>query len=135
MAKMTEDVTETELEMLRVVWDRGEATRRQVADVLYPGGGDAHYATVQKLMERLERKGFVRHERRDNVIVYLATVDRESFISRRLQTLADKLCGGAIAPLIMNLIRAQTLEPSEVDELYNLIGKHKRSTKSTHTKD
>ena len=135
MAKMTEDVTETELEMLRVVWDRGEATRRQVADVLYPGGGDAHYATVQKLMERLERKGFVRHERRDNVIVYLATVDRESFISRRLQTLADKLCGGAIAPLIMNLIRARTLEPAEVDELYNLIGKHKRSSKCTHTKD
>src|SRR4051812_17655573 len=105
MRKADEDVTETELEMLRVVWDRGEATRRQVADVLYPGGGDSHYATVQKLMERLERKGFVRHERRANVLVYWAIVDRDAFLGRRLQTLADTLCGGAVAPLVMNLIR------------------------------
>jgi predicted transcriptional regulator len=103
------NVTETELEMLRVIWDRGEATRRQVADVLYPGGGESHYATVQKLLERLELKGFVRHERRDKVLVYSAMVDRDAFIGRRLQMLADKLCGGALAPLVMNLIRSQPI--------------------------
>jgi len=135
MSKPVEDVTETELEMLRVVWDRGEATRRQVVDVLYPKGGDAHYATVQKLMERLERKGFVRHERRDNVLVYSATVDRDAFIRRRLQTLADKLCGGALGPLVMNLIRAQPLEPSEVEELYAMLGRPKPTKKSQSRKD
>ena len=50
--------------MLQVLWERGEATRRQVADTLYPGGSESHYATVQKLLERLEKKGFVRHGRR-----------------------------------------------------------------------
>jgi hypothetical protein len=41
----SDDVTETELAMLRVLWDRGEATRRQVTDALYPDGGEAHYST------------------------------------------------------------------------------------------
>src|SRR5262245_29303654 len=101
-----EDVTETELAMLQVLWDRGEATRRQVTDALYPGGGEAHYATVQKLLERLERKGFVRHDRRDNVLVFTAAVGRDELIRRRLQELADKLCNGAVAPLVMNLVRS-----------------------------
>src|SRR3954468_1019870 len=92
-----DDVSETELAMLQVLWERGEATRRQVADTLYPGGGESHYATVQKLLERLERKGFVRHERREGVLAFTATVGREEFIGRRLQGLADKLCGGAVA--------------------------------------
>jgi predicted transcriptional regulator len=127
------NVTETELEMLRVIWDRGEATRRQVADVLYPGGGESHYATVQKLLERLERKGFVRHERRDNVLVYSAMVDRDAFIGRRLQILADKLCGGALAPLVMNLIRSQPLKPAEVEELYAMLGEQRQTSRGCDT--
>ena len=73
-------VSETELAMLQVLWERGEATRRQVADTLYPGGGESHYATVQKLLERLEKKGFVRHERRDGILVFEVTVDRDEFL-------------------------------------------------------
>ena len=62
-----EDVTETELAILQVLWDDGETTRRRVTDVLYPGGGEAHYATVQNLLARMERKGFVRSAREGNV--------------------------------------------------------------------
>ena len=49
-------VSETELAMLQVLWERGEATRRQVADKLYPGGGESHYATVQKLWSAWRRR-------------------------------------------------------------------------------
>ena len=52
-----EDVTNTELAILQVLWDQGETTRRQVADVLYPGGSEVHYATVQNLLGRLEAQG------------------------------------------------------------------------------
>ena len=52
-----EDVTNTELAILQVLWDQGETTRRRVADVVYPGGGESHYATVQNLLGRLERQG------------------------------------------------------------------------------
>jgi BlaI family transcriptional regulator, penicillinase repressor len=116
--------------MLQVLWERGEATRRQVADALYPGGAEAHYATVQKLLARLETKGFVRHRRDENVLVFTAAVDRDELIRRRIQGLADKLCGGAIAPMVMNLVRSQPLSESEVEELYSYLRERRREMAS-----
>jgi BlaI family transcriptional regulator, penicillinase repressor len=124
-----EDVTNTELAILQVLWDQGETTRRQVADVVYPGGGEAHYATVQNLLGRLERKGFVRSKRDGNVLVFTAAVDRDELIRRRLQGLADKLCGGAAAPLIMNLFRSQTLSAPEVEQLSTFLREQRRRLK------
>lgn len=120
------DVTETELAMLQVLWDQGTATRRQVVDALYPGGGDSHYGTVQKLLERLETKKFVSHERRDGVLVFRPIVDREEFIRLRLQGLADKLCGGVVAPLVMNLVRSESFSAAEIEELYAFIRERRR---------
>jgi BlaI family transcriptional regulator, penicillinase repressor len=127
---VAEDVTNTELAILQVLWDQGERTRRQVADVVYPGGGEAHYATVQNLLGRLERKGFVRSNRNGNVLVFTATVDRDELIRRRLQGLADKLCGGAAAPLIMNLFRSQPLSAAEVEQLSTFLREQRRRLKS-----
>ena len=63
MARTPQDVTDAELAVLQVLWDDGPATIRQLTDVLYPGGGTAQYATVQKLLDRLEAKGFVHRDR------------------------------------------------------------------------
>src|SRR5438034_9946987 len=126
MRRPADDVTDTQLAMLQVLWDRGEATRRDVTDVLYPEGGQAHYATVQKLLERLENRGFVRHTRRDGVLVYTATVGRDDLISRRLRDVADKLCGRAVAPLVMNLVRSKPLAAAELRELTEFLKEQKR---------
>src|SRR6516164_9041417 len=100
MARVPQDVTETELAILQVLWDRTTAGRRQITDALYPDGGPPQYATVQKLLERLESKGFVRPSRGpDGVLNFSAVVDREDFISRRLLDMADRLCGGSLTPL------------------------------------
>ena len=122
MARTPQDVTETELAILQVLWDQATASRRQITDVLYPDGGPPQYATVQKLLERLEGKGFVRHTRgKDGVLNFTATVDREDFISRRLLEMADRLCGGSLTPLLMNLIRAKPLAAAEFQELQKLV--------------
>ncbi|MBV8312119.1 MAG: BlaI/MecI/CopY family transcriptional regulator, partial [Planctomycetaceae bacterium] len=63
MGRPARDITEAELAVLRILWDRGMATIRQLTDVLYPGGGAAQYATVQKLLDRMEAKEFVRRDR------------------------------------------------------------------------
>ena len=63
MARPAQDITESELAVLRILWERGTATIRQLTDVLYPGGGAAQYATVQKLLDRMEAKGYVRRDR------------------------------------------------------------------------
>jgi predicted transcriptional regulator len=126
MARQAVDVTDTQLAMLQVLWERGEGTRRDVTDALYPGGGQAHYATVQKLLERLEERGCVRHVRRGGVLVYTATVGRDELISRRLRDVANKLCGGAVTPLVMTLVRSQPLSTQELRELTEFLDEQKR---------
>jgi BlaI family transcriptional regulator, penicillinase repressor len=115
------DVSDKELEVLRHLWDRGTATRRQVTDALYPDGGPAHYTTVQKLLERLEAKGYVRSELAGAVRVFTATVGRDDLIRRRLKDVADKLCDGQLAPLVMNLVGAGSVTPEELAELRALV--------------
>jgi predicted transcriptional regulator len=121
MARTPQDVTDTELAILQLLWDRGTLTRRQITDLLYPGGGPAHYTTVQKLLERLEAKGHVTRDRSQEVLTFTAAIGREALISRRLLDVADKLCGGSLTPLLMNLVRAKPLTPRELDELRGLI--------------
>ncbi|HEV3259816.1 MAG TPA: BlaI/MecI/CopY family transcriptional regulator [Gemmataceae bacterium] len=122
MARTPRDVTDKELEVLQVLWDQGEANRRQITDALYPMGGAALYATVQKLLERLEDKSLVRHTRSgDGVLSFTAAVGREDFISRRLLDMAAKLCGGSLTPLLMNMVRAKPLEAGELQELRELV--------------
>ena len=118
MARTPQDVTDTELAILQILWDQGPSTRRQITDVLYPRGGPAQYATVQKLLERLEAKGFVAAKNRGlGVLTFTVSVDRDELISRKLQEMAAKLCGGSMTPLLMNLVRAQPLTDHQLDEL------------------
>ncbi len=121
MARTFHDVTDTELAVLNVLWEHGSATRRQITDALYPDGGPAHYTTVQKLLERLEAKGHVRKKPVQGVQTFRPTLARAELIGHRLREVADKLCGGSVTPLMMNLIQAQDLTPGELEELRALI--------------
>jgi predicted transcriptional regulator len=130
MRPSPENVTATELAMLQVLWDNGQATRREVTDALYPAGDAAHYATVQKLLERLETKGFLRHTKdAQGVLIFTPTVGRDQFISLHLRDMAEKLCGGSLTPLLMNLVRAKPLTDGELDELQAFIATQRRQTK------
>src|SRR5260370_8652974 len=91
MPRTAQEVNDTELAMLQVLWDKGSATRRQITDALYPNGGPAHYTTVQNLMERLATKGYLRHQRSPDVLPYAATVDRQQPITHRLHSLPAHL--------------------------------------------
>src|SRR5438552_4148085 len=117
MGRTPQDVTDAELAVLEVLWERGAATIRRLTDTLYPEGGNAHYATVQKLLERLEAKNFVRRDRGTGPHTFTAVVDREELIGRRLQATAEKLCGGSLTPLLLHLVRTRRLSARERQEL------------------
>jgi predicted transcriptional regulator len=121
MARTPQDVTDAELAVLQVLWDRGSANRRQLTDVLYPRGGPAHYTTVQKLLERLESKGYVTADRSQAMVSFTAALSRDELISRRLLDVAAKLCEGSLTPLLTNLVRAKPLTAREVEELRTLL--------------
>jgi BlaI family transcriptional regulator, penicillinase repressor len=129
------DVSDTELDVLQVLWDQGSSTIRQITDTLYPGGGPPKYWTVQKLLERLQEKGYVRCERGGMAHIFVATTGREELIGRRLRDVAEKLCGGSLTPLLTHLVRNQPLSAEQRQELRALIdglgpkGKSKKSNR------
>ncbi len=129
MARTPQDVTDAELAILEVLWEKGPATIRQLTDTLYPHGGSAHYATVQKLLERLEAKGFVHRKRDPAAHTFTAAIAREELIGRRLQATAEKLCGGSLTPLLMHLVRAKRLTARERQELRALIDELEQKAK------
>ena len=121
MGRRRPKVTDAEWAVLQRLWDEGAATVRQLTDALYPRGGASDYATVHKLLERLEAKEFVRRDRTAGVHRYEAAVDRDAVIGRQLEELVDKMCGGSLQPLLTNLIRVKRLTRDELHELLRLV--------------
>ena len=121
MARRPQDVTDAELEVLRALWEQGPATIRALADRLYPGGGTSEYATVQKLLDRLEDKGHVSHRAEGRQNVFRARVRREDLVARRLRDTAEQLCDGSLTPLLTHLVSAGRLSREELRELRALV--------------
>ena len=121
MAGTPRDVTDAELDVLRALWEFEEATIRALADRVYPNGGASEYATVQKLLERLEDKGYVRHRTEGRQNVYAARLGREELVARRLRETADALCDGSLTPLLTHLVSGARLSKEELRELRRLV--------------
>jgi predicted transcriptional regulator len=121
MKRDVTDLPDAELAVLQVLWDKGPATIRQLTDALYPRGTEAHYATVQKLLERLESKGCATRDRSSWAHTFQAAIDRDELIGRRLRAVAERLCGGSLTPLLTNLVRSRQLTAKERRELRALM--------------
>lgn len=130
MARDKQDITEAEMAVMQVLWRRAEAppggiagaSTRQIADEIYGGrAGAAQYATVQKQLERLEGKGFVRRDRTLFVHLFSAAVARDELVGRRLQEMVDNLCEGSLAPVLSHLFKAKPLTEAQRRALRALI--------------
>ena len=132
MGRSLSDVTETELAILQVLWDLRTATVRQVADRLYPEGKPSGPATVQKLLERLESKGFVVRDSGGGVNRFSAAVDRAAIISARLRDVAEDLCEGSLSSLLTHLVRTESLGQDDRQALRDLVDQWGSSEDTTH---
>ena len=117
----TPNVTDAELRVLHALWDLGACTIRKLTDHLYPGGGQSSYATVQKLLDRLEEAGCVARDRSAMTHIFVAAVSRDDFIGGQLRVVADRLCGGSVTPLLTHLLKTEALSDDERKELRKLL--------------
>jgi predicted transcriptional regulator len=121
MKRSRSDVTDAELAVLKILWDRGASTIRQITDLLYPDGAASHYATVQKLLERLQAKGCVGRRPEGRGHIYRAAIERDDLIARRLRDTADRLCEGSLTPLLTHLAGATKLSREELAALREIV--------------
>jgi predicted transcriptional regulator len=130
MAQGPQNVTDAELSILQELWEQGSATIRQLTDRLYPGGRASDFATVQKLLERLEAKGCTERDRSGATLVFRAGVKRDELMGRWLHIVAEKLCNGSLMPLLTYLVKGKGLTAQERQALRALVEELGQKNKS-----
>lgn len=121
MARKSVELGEGELAVMRVLWDDGPLTVREVMERLHERGRTVAYTTVMTFLTRLEQKGVVSSNKRDTAYVYKARITRESVSASRIRTLLDQLYDGAAAPVLLQLIENERLSPEELAQLRKMI--------------
>lgn len=121
MARRDIDIGDAELATMRVLWDHGPQTVREVMERLHERGRRVAYTTVLTFLSRLEQKGLVRSDRNDQAYVYKAKVTKASVTRTRVKALMEQLFDGAAGPVLMHLIENERLTAEEVHQLRRLI--------------
>ena len=114
-------VTAAELSVLEALWQRGEATIRDLRDAVYPQGGASKFATVQKLLSRLAEKGLVGRRREGANWLFKPLVARHELIGTELRRVADRLGGCSMSPLLTYLVESGGLTSQERAHLRRLL--------------
>jgi BlaI family penicillinase repressor len=111
-----------ETEILRLVWQVGQATVQQVCDQLPPKRNIA-YKTVQTLLRRLEEKGYLRHKIKGKAYVFFPAVKREDVVKRTVLDFLDRLFAGDPRPLMQFLAEDGRIDAEDIERLKKLIEK------------
>ena len=110
-----------ELAVMELLWDEGRSSARDVREGLYPGAEKAQHGTVQRLLQRLEDKGYVVRDSTTPVNLFSAAISRDDYASDELESLAQRLTGGSLAPLVTHLLEQKRLSPTEIDRLRHIL--------------
>ena len=121
MAKPTRDVTAAELAILEHLWSTGSTTVKDLAENLYGASTASEVATVQKLLTRLESKGFVERDRESWPHKFAAALQRQELISQRLQATAEELCDGTLGGLLTHLVKSKSFNARQRKKLRKLL--------------
>ncbi len=106
-----------ELAVMNLLWQKGRLTARQIRERLYPDAAKAQHGTVQRLLQRLKDKGYVERDRSLPVHLFSAALSRQTYACSQLESLAARLTGGSLAPLITHLVEEKRISQEEIDQI------------------
>jgi BlaI family transcriptional regulator, penicillinase repressor len=112
--------TDAELAILRVLWERGPSTVRQVHEVL-SRERQAAYTTALKLLQIMTEKGLVRRDETDRTHVYHPRLSEEQTQRQLVRDLLERAFGGSSSKLVMQALNAKRATPEELGEIRKLI--------------
>jgi BlaI family transcriptional regulator, penicillinase repressor len=112
--------TDAELAILRVLWERGPSTVRQVHDVLSRERQGA-YTTALKLLQIMTEKGLVRRDETERTHIYHARLSEEQTQRQLIRDLLDRAFGGSASKLVMQALAARRASAEELGEIRKLI--------------
>ena len=114
--------SERELDLLKIMWQLGEARVRDIHQAICPDG-ECAFTTVQTLVRIMHKKGFVRKRSEGRADLYTPIYTLEKAASR----FVDKLFDGAVDKFVLSMLSAENVSASEMRELEKMIAKARRA--------
>jgi len=127
MTRPLPDLSRFELQCIRRLWERGEASVREIHEDIDEGPS---YSTVRKIFERLEEKGAVVRTRKEGKAwVYKSLVKPAAMIRKEIRRLLDSLFDGSASPLVAHLADMNELSLDDLREVEEQLGRGKRGSR------
>lgn len=116
-------LTELQLAIMRVLWDRDRATAAEITDALRPER-DLAQTTIATVLSRLEKRGIVAHEARARQFVYVPQITQPEAERSMVTELTERLFDGDPAALVSHLITARQFSRADLERVKTLIAEH-----------
>lgn len=114
--KKSPHLTDAELRLMEVLWDKGQASVADVTAAL-PKSLNLHYSTVLTTLRILETKGYLRHTQEGRAFIYSPVVQRDEARETAVQQLVRKFFAGSPELLVLNLMETSNLRPEDLRRL------------------
>ncbi len=120
-------VTDRELEILKILWARGESSVREVQEDLNKSSGPVAYSTVQTLLNIMEdKKGLVRHVVQGRTFIYIPKKSSDRTVRELTKRFVDRVFDGALDRVMVALLDSKAPTPAEFDRLRAMIDEAQR---------
>jgi BlaI family transcriptional regulator, penicillinase repressor len=121
----THQLTDLQMAVMRVLWDKEEASVAEIWEALFSERGLAQ-TTVATLLSRLEKRGVVAHKMRARQYLYRATITESDVRKVMVRELTDRLFDGDVAALMSHLLTARAVSPGDLDRVKKLVEAHEK---------
>jgi predicted transcriptional regulator len=121
MRPPSKTLTDQELEIMKIVWERHTATVRDVYEALLERRRVA-YTTVMTMMKILEHKGYLNRKQVERAYVYRPAQPKSRVIRAMVRDFVNRVFNGSAEPLLVHLIEDHHLTADEIEEIRRLIG-------------
>ena len=115
------EMSDAEREVLKVLWDHGPQTVREVLERFAAQGQEWTRSTAITLLQRLEKKGYVASDKSQFAFVFRAIVSREEVMRARMVELAGELCEGEALPLVLAFAERHRFSEEDIQRFREMI--------------
>ena len=117
--KQSETLTEVELKLMEILWDSGPSSVRNVIQSMK--GKKPAYSTVLTFMRILERKGYIRHNKKGRAFVYYHVINKSDARENVVSYVVNKFFNKSHSELLQNLLENKNLSAEDIKQLQKLI--------------
>lgn len=118
-------LTDQELEIMKIVWQRGSATVREVYEELLKRRKIA-YTTVMTMMGILEQKGRLKKSEDNRAFLYTPTEPQGKVVGSMVQEFVARVFNGSAKPLLVHLVESDNISREQLDEIAELLKKRRK---------